>query len=133
VTFDATARLACVVKRSREGTPLQALALLNDPVYVEMARALARRVLVERAGGSLDDQLRHAFRLCLVRQPTAAELAVLRTLHRLQSEASQADPERARKLVGSFALPRGVDAVRFAPWYAVATTLLNLDEMITRR
>src|SRR5262249_5096710 len=63
--FDATARLTCTVKRSRSNTPLQALTLLNDPVYVEAAHALARRIVREAPGNSVDDQLRYAFRLCL--------------------------------------------------------------------
>ena len=70
VNFDATARLACTVKRSRSNTPLQALTLLNDPVYVEAAFALAERMLRERPGEPIDEQLRYAFRLCLARVPT---------------------------------------------------------------
>jgi hypothetical protein len=107
VNFDATARYACTVKRSRSNTPLQALTLLNDPVYVEAATALARRVVRERTG--VDERLRHAFRLCLARAPRDSELSVLRQLY----ESSRGDtPE--------------------AGWYAVATALLNLDETITR-
>src|SRR5581483_5168047 len=69
MNFDANARLACTVKRSRSNTPLQALTLLNDPVDVEAAMALARRIVVEHTGPDVDARLRHAFRLCLVRDP----------------------------------------------------------------
>src|SRR5205085_1305326 len=80
VNFDATARLACTVKRSRSNTPLQALTLLNDPVYVEAAVALAKRVLAECPSASEDERLRHAFRLCVARTPRDTEVAVLRDL-----------------------------------------------------
>lgn len=132
VAFDATARLACTVKRSRSNTPLQALTLLNDPVYVEAALALAKRTLVEREGASPDDRLRHAFRLCLARQPSEAELKVLRRLLDTQRQAAAANPEATKTLLGDFAVPAGCAPADFAAWYAVAAALLNLDETITK-
>lgn len=109
VNFDATARTACVVQRSRSNTPLQALTLLNDPVYVEAAQALARRVLTELPGASVEERITHAFRLCLARSPRSEELAVLKRL--LQQQ----------KIVGEL-----------GAWTTVAAALLNLDEMITK-
>ena len=111
VNFDATARTACTVKRSRSNTPLQALTLLNDPVYVEAAQALARRVLQERPDAAPVERIRFAFQLCLTRPPSPVEVAALQTLIAQQTAA-------------------GRDAA--AVWQAVATTLLNLDEMITK-
>ncbi len=111
MNFDATARTACTVKRSRSNTPLQALTLLNDPVYVEAALALAKRVLAERPDGSADERIRHAFQLCLTRAPTSEEIAALRTLLEAQSAAAKSD---------------------LAAWHAVTTALINLDEMITK-
>ena len=108
--FDAPARTACAVQRSRSNTPLQALVLLNDPVYVEAARALGRRMVAETAGAPLADRLRHGFRLCLARAPSASELAALERLWRAQAAA--------------------VD--ESSAWQAVGTVLLNLDEMITK-
>jgi hypothetical protein len=113
VHFDATARLACTVKRSRSNTPLQALTLLNDPVYVEAARALARRVLAV-GPRETDDRLAYAFRLCLARPPRDTELRILR---RLYDEQRQARP--------------GADDL--TAWQAVARALLNLDETITKQ
>jgi hypothetical protein len=132
VSFDATARLACTVKRSRSNTPLQALTLLNDPVYVEAALALARRVVTERPDASVEDRLTYAFRLCLSRSPREAEMQVLRKLLDRQREAGQANPQTVQTLIGNFPMPAGVTAAEFAAWYAVATTLLNLDETITK-
>jgi hypothetical protein len=133
MNFDATSRLACTVRRSRSNTPLQALTLLNDPSYVEAAWGLVRRVDRERGGAPLDEQLRYAFRVCLARSPTPAELAVLMKLHADQRAAARAEPESAKTLVagaGMLADRRSID--ERAAWYAVATTLLNLDETITK-
>ena len=111
VNFDATARLACTVKRSRTNTPLQALTLLNDPVYVEAARALATRVQSETAGESLDAQIANAFQLCTARSPTDAERAALLDLYHAQLNS---------------------DGGSGAAWQSVAATLLNLHETVTK-
>ena len=76
VNFDASSRMACVVKRSRSNTPLQALTLLNDPVYVEAAAAFARRVLTERPQADVESRIEYAFRIALSRSPKPNELAV---------------------------------------------------------
>jgi hypothetical protein len=130
VNFDATARLACTVKRSRSNTPLQALTLLNDPVYVETAMALAKRVWNERKETPDEGRIKYAFRLCLVREPREAETRVLRQL--LEQQRKATNPEMARALVGTFGLPPGCTVEELAAWYAVAAALLNLDEMITK-
>ncbi len=109
ISFDATARLACRVKRPSSNTPLQALTLLNDPVYVEAARALAARIVREVPGADPDPRLRHGFRLAVARPPRDSELAVLRKLYADESA-------------------NGADAA----WFAVASALLNLDETITK-
>jgi hypothetical protein len=111
ISFDATARLACRVKRSRSNTPLQALVLLNDPVYVEAARALSHRIQMEASSDDLSVQLRHAFRLALARLPNEAELAVLTRLYNAELAAGGG---------------------REQAWFAIASTLLNLDETITK-
>jgi len=108
LNFDATSRLACTVQRSRTNTPLQALTLLNDPVYVEAARALAQRVLTEAKGQPLDRQLEYAFQLCTARKPSEPELATLRNLYELSSDETHQG------------------------WFNVATALLNLHETITK-
>jgi hypothetical protein len=139
VNFDATARLACTVKRSRANTPLQALTLLNDPVYVEAAAALAQRVLSEPGNATDADRLRRAFRLCLAREPRDAEVHVLRQLLDRQRATCAAGADSVKTLLGTFkklnttfALPSGCAPGEFAAWYAVATVLINLDETITK-
>ncbi|MCO6457842.1 MAG: PSD1 domain-containing protein [Pirellulaceae bacterium] len=132
VNFDASARLACTVQRSRTNTPLQALTLLNDPVYVEAAWGLARRVLEEHPGGDLEGRLRYAFRLCTARQPDARELATLKALHAGQLASYRQQPARARQLLGDQSPPDGISPEEFAAWHAVATALLNLHETITK-
>ncbi len=110
VNFDAGARMACTVKRSRSNTPLQALTLLNDPVYVEAAQAFARRIVAEQPNAGVDDRLRHAFRLAVARLPKEGEVQTLRALFEAQRAASGES----------------------AAWQAVATVLLNLDETINK-
>ncbi|NBV22456.1 MAG: DUF1553 domain-containing protein [Proteobacteria bacterium] len=129
VNFDANARMACRVKRPRSNTPLQALTLMNDPVYVEAAMALAKRVLTEKPTANANDRLTHAFRLATGRAPRAEELA---TLAQLLSSARSADAQAAKEFVGMFELPAGVTAGEFTAWYAVAAALLNLDETISK-
>jgi hypothetical protein len=132
VTFDGSARLACTAKRSRSNTPLQALTLLNDPVYVEAAQALVTRTLRERASANVEDRLRHMFRGCVGREPSAHERDALRRLYNAQLQAAGADAETAEVLATTVKLPDDVSRQEFSAWYAVATALLNLDETITK-
>ncbi|MBA2113648.1 PSD1 and planctomycete cytochrome C domain-containing protein [Bremerella alba] len=108
LNFDANARLACTVQRSRTNTPLQALTLLNDPVYVEAAQSLAQRIQSEAADRPLNQQLTYAFQLCTARTPNKSELITLRHLVELY--------------------PQDIDK----GWFNVAAALLNLHETITK-
>jgi mono/diheme cytochrome c family protein len=144
MTFDAPdSNLACT-RRERSNTPLQALTLLNDVVFVECAQALGRRIVQEpmdklvaadgTGGGdnvALDGRLRYSFRLCLSRDPSDQELA---RLHKLYDEARtdfDKDGETAKKVAGDQA-PEKVAIAELAAWTLVARTLMNLDEFITR-
>src|SRR5690606_24344963 len=126
INFDATGRNACVVKRSRSNTPLQALTLLNDPVYVEAAAGLAKRDLNEKPQGTVAERIRHAFILCLARSPKASEAAVLERLYREQLESARQEIESARRTVGEFIPDAQMDVPEFSAWHAVAWALLNL-------
>src|SRR5262245_52104882 len=123
VTFDAPDASVTCTRRNRSNTPLQALTLLNDAGFYEYAQGLAARI---DRGATMDDtaKLRHAFRLCVAREPTDRELGRLQAfLARQQSELA-GKPEEAKKLSPS--------APDRAPWVMLARVLLNLDEFITR-
>ncbi len=130
MTFDAPDSNVCCVRRERSNTPLQALTLLNDTVFVECAQVFGKRIIEEKPGDA-SERIRHAFRLCVAREPTSAELERLRTLYDELLAACRAKPEAAAKLVGKRKLT-GVDALEAAAWVALARTLLNLDECVTR-
>lgn len=132
VNFDASARMACVVKRSRSNTPLQALTLLNDPVYVEATKAFASRVIREAPSNDLDVRLRHAFRTAVARLPRDQEASVLKQLWEAQYEAAKADAAATKLLVAGLVIPESVTPAEFAAWYSVASAILNLDECITK-
>jgi cytochrome c553 len=132
MNFDASARMACVVRRSRSNTPLQALTLLNDPVYVGATQAFAKRIVTESPSTDLDSRLQHAFRLALARTPKPQELAVLKTLWGTQFESAKADSKATKELSTGVELPKTLPPAEFAAWYAVASAILNLDECITK-
>ena len=136
VTFDAPDRSTCVVGRPRTNTPLQALALLNDPAYTEMAVALAVRVVQESGTADPDDRLRYAFESVLSRSPRAVEHGALKGLLFAQLEQLQSSPQTVAAIVDdknrAYRVPKSVDRVEVAAWYFVASALLNLDETITK-
>ncbi len=132
VNFDAPDRTSCVVIRDRTNTPLQALTLWNDEVYVEAALGLASRILTERPDAELDARLRHGFRLATTRSPTDAEVDVLAQLYEWHRSKVADDPDMASAILGSFSPPPGVEPTDAAAWFLVASALLNLDETITR-
>jgi hypothetical protein len=131
--FDAPSREVCTIQRSRTNTPLQALVTMNDPVYVEAAQALARRIA---AGGSTpQDKAAFGFRLCLSRDPRPQELSRLIQLY----EATYADytqaPEQAQKMATEplGPAPPGADVAELAAWTVLSNVLLNLDETLMKR
>ena len=132
-TFDAPSRETCTLFRPRTSTPLQSLVLMNDPVYVEAARALASRALRE-GGSTVSDRVQRAFRLVLARVPQPKELAILESTYRQQRERFSQDPQAAEALlsVGESARPPGLDVVDWAAMTTVANVLLNLNETITK-
>ncbi|HWE36931.1 MAG TPA: PSD1 and planctomycete cytochrome C domain-containing protein [Isosphaeraceae bacterium] len=132
-TFDAPNREVCTLRRSRTNTPLQALVTLNDPVFVEAAQGLARRVV---AGAStVEDRARLGVRLCLARDPKPEELSGLVRLYRDSFNTLTNSKEKALKLatdpIGP--APAGVDVADLAAWTVVGNVLLNLDETLMRR
>lgn len=132
VNFDANNRMACRVQRTRSNTPLQALTLMNDPVFVEAATAFAGRLLSEAKSTDFAERLDHAFLLALSRSARPVERETLRELYQAQLADSWDDKVATRQFVGRTALPKGITAEQFVAWYAVATAILNLDETITK-
>ena len=132
-TFDAPDRETCTVRRARTNTPLQALVLMNDPTYVEASRKFAERILRD-GGSSLDSRLAFAFRTVLTRAPREKELAILRQVFEKQKARFTASPEAAAKLLSIGESPRdeSLDQTELAAWTIVASTLLNLDEALTK-
>ena len=132
-TFDAPDREKCTARRALTNTPLQALALLNDPTYVEASRALAQRALLE-GGKDLNARLAYAFRLADARKPTDKETGVLRALLKKRLSDFRRDRQAALKFLSVGESPRDprLDAAELAAWTAVASVILNLDETITK-
>jgi hypothetical protein len=133
-TFDAPNRDTCVVRRTRTNTPLQALVTMNDPVYVEAAQALARRT-IETGGATTAEKATFAFRACLIRPPSDAEVQRLVKLYDDAKAKFAKDPAKAKEFATNplGALPRGVDTTDAAAWTVVANVLMNLDEMLMKR
>jgi len=134
VMFDAPNREVCTVRRSQTNTPLQALVTMNDPVYVEAAQALARRILRE-GGATVESRAAFAFRCCLIRPPTPAEQQRLVTLYQQVRARFATQPDQANRFATDplGPLPAGVDPVEAAAWTTVANVLLNLDEIFLKR
>ena len=133
VAFDAPSREVCWERRPRTNTPLQALATLNDRVFVECSAALARRMLTE-ARGKDEDRAIYGFRLCAGRSPTGAELTYLVQLFRDNVAKYRKDPAAAQAMRSNgLPAPAGdVDGAELAAWTVVANVLLNLDETVTK-
>jgi hypothetical protein len=108
--FDAPNRAACTVQRTRSNTPLQALTLLNDPAYVEMATALAKR-MTDHQGYDIRARLAHGFRLAVSREPSQSELDTLVTTFEQGTQSTKKESDG---------------------WFDAASVILNLHETITR-
>ena len=132
-TFDAPSRESCTMRRERTNTPLQALVLLNDPQFVEAARALAERTLRE-AGSSTEDRLVRMFRIATARRPEAEELAALNRAIDEALDSFRDDPDGARALidVGETAPDPSLEPAELAAWTILANIMLNLDEVIVK-
>jgi hypothetical protein len=134
ITFDAPSREVCTARRPRTNTPLQALVTLNDPVYIEAAQALARRI-VREGGPSPADKVRYGLRLSLGRHGSDAEIARLLALYEQARGRFSKDPEQAKKMttIPLGPPPPGANLADLAAWTVVGNVLLNLDEMFMSR
>ncbi len=135
MAFDAPSREECTVERPRSNTPLQALVLLNDPIFVEAARVFATRIVAE-GGASVEQRLQFAYRTALGRDPRPEEQQVLIDLHEQHLADYQQNETTARDLLAvgqsPLIIPDGSNVAELAAWTSLARAILNLHETITR-
>ncbi|HYZ83658.1 MAG TPA: DUF1553 domain-containing protein [Bryobacteraceae bacterium] len=132
-TFDAPTREECAVNRVNSNTPLQALILLNDPIFVEAARVFAQNMSTS-GGATVEAQIAWAFEKALNRAPTAEEKSILTELYRKTLQRFESDKKGAEELlrVGEAPVASTANAPQLAALTTVARTILNLHETITR-
>jgi hypothetical protein len=132
-TFDAPSREICTVRRIRTNTPLQAFVTLNDPVFIEAAQALARRI-VKEGGSKPEERAAYALRLCQCRPAREEQVAQLVELFTSEREHYRNDAKAAKALATEplGPLPAGMEADELAAWTVVANVLLNMDAVLTK-
>jgi len=128
--FDAPNRETCVVRRERTNTPLQALALMNDPQFVEAAHALAHR-MVEDGGENVRDRIAYAFELATSRPPRDREWRILLDVFEAQRSEFMITPDAALTLLAECDSTRE-GAAELAAYSVIANLILNLDETLTK-
>jgi hypothetical protein len=133
VAFDAPNREVCTVRRDRTNTPLQALVTMNDPVYIEAAQALARKMV--SSGKSVAERISTGFEICLSRKPDAGELKRLVELFEQIKEKYSQDESLAMQMatdpIGP--VPAGMNTTDLAALTVTCNVLLNLDEILMKR
>jgi hypothetical protein len=136
--FDAPSRETCTIRRIRTNTPLQAFVTLNDPVYVEAAQALGRRMLAQRFQSMAEEEdgvrIRMGLEWTLGRKADPRAIEVLEDLLNEQRMKYRDRPEEARQIASDplGMLPEGADPVEYAAWTIVGNVLLNQDAFLTR-
>ncbi len=132
-TFDAPSRESCTFRRLPTNTPLQAYVTLNDPVYVEAAQALGRR-LVQEGGATLEQRIAYGLRLALARQPTKTEIASLVELYQSELARYKGNEKAATELATSplGALPKSLTPAEGAAWTIIGNVILNLDGVLMK-
>ena len=123
--FDAPTTVQSCPKRERSNTPLQALTLMNDPLFLESARELARKALL--AADDDPDRMRYVFRRTVAREPTSEDVADLARMLNESRKYYAGKPDAAAKVAG-----KHLDLAEGAAWVLLARTVLNADEVITR-
>ncbi len=134
VAFDAPNRLVCTAKRENTNTPLQALALLNDPQFVEASRVLAERMMLD-GGVEIEDKLAFGFRLICGRRPTGKEIDILTEQYQAAKLKYQHDQIATKALlsIGAQPVQRIQDHSELAALTLTASTMMNFDEAYMKR
>ncbi|MEQ8854125.1 DUF1553 domain-containing protein [Gimesia sp.] len=132
MAFDAPTRETCTVRRPRTNTPLQALVLMNDPTYLEAARVLATRTLKQE--GTESEHIAFLFRSATSRSPDKREQQILTRLLQKQQKIYHSAPSAARQLiqVGEAPIEATIPDTELAAWSMLASTILNMDETVTK-
>jgi hypothetical protein len=130
LNFDAPTREECAINRTASNTPLQALDLLNDPIYVEAARVFAQNILARKSG----DRIGWAVERAIDREPSKEERTILEDLYRTSLDEFRRSPDNAVSLIhtGEAAVPANLPPAELAAMTTVARAILNLHETITR-
>lgn len=128
--FDASNRDQCEVRRLRTNTPLQALAIMNDPVVLEASRVLAAKLLREK--GTPEGQVEKAFRLIVCRRPTAQEMEILMGYFNDGKKTLTREDAKTQVDVGEYAADKSLDVISHAAMMQVVSTIYNLEETLTR-
>jgi hypothetical protein len=133
MNFDSAGREACTVTQQRTNTPLQALNLMNDVTYVEASRKIAERMM-RQGGPTPESRIDYGFRLATARHPKQRERDLLAESFRYYLDRYQSNPDAAAKLLAHGDSPRdeSLDRTEHAAYSAVASLILNLDEVITK-
>ena len=133
MTFDASNREVCVVKRQVTMTPMQVLVLLNDPQYIEAARAMAANAMENDT--SPENRIRKLFQALITREPSEKELQVLDSLYNDQLKYFNENAEAAKQLlqVGDHRAAAGVSEAELAALAVVAEGLMSYDETVMKR
>lgn len=131
--FDAPTREKCTINRPRTNTPLQALVMLNDVQFVEASRQMAAKIMQSSAVLPAE-RLEQGFLLSVARPPSLTEQSVLTQLYQQTLQYYREHTDEATQLLsqGETKNPDGLDPAEHAAWTIVASTLLNMDETLTR-
>ena len=132
LTFDAATRDRCVVSRQSTNTPLQALVLLNDPQYMEAARVMAQNILISNQGP--EENITVAFRKLTGRKPKDREMNMLTKVYNESLNNFKEHPSLVSDLlnIGDYIIDEELDQPKLAAHTVTFSTILNLDETITK-
>jgi hypothetical protein len=135
--FDAPDGNITCTRRERSNTPISALTMQNDPVFVECCQAFARRLIREEPGHGNENcdragRVNRVFAVALGRRPSQEERGVVVRLHEQTLAHFRSHPDEARQLAGTLPKPPGIGDDELAAWAVVGRTVMNLDEFITR-
>ena len=130
--FDAPSREICTARRIRSNTPLQALVTLNDPVYVEVAQAFARKLI--EAASKDEERIQLAYQSALSRNADSSEVTAIQNLLRERLKVYKSDPDAAAKMaeIPLGKVPAKMNVSEAAAWTTVCNVILNLDEFLTK-